>query len=155
MRLPYTMNYSTPDLTIHPPRSPRIQLGGVVALPRMIDKCRATLTGKNGEYHFNCPLDQRILNLFGVTAEAFQAEVATGAGDGDIWAWIQANSTTKPSEWEIIQWSEWQASRGPSDTDSREYFHDIHSKIGGKREDISNWFELLDLDYYVSFGGKA
>jgi len=56
------MNFSLPDLTIHPPRSARAQLGGICALPRLIDKCRATLAGKNGEYHFNCPLDQRVLS---------------------------------------------------------------------------------------------
>ena len=28
------MNYSTPDLTQHPPRSPRARMGGYVLLPR-------------------------------------------------------------------------------------------------------------------------
>ena len=47
------------DLTQHPPRSPRVRLGGYATLPRMLDKGRATIAGKNGEYHYNCPLDQR------------------------------------------------------------------------------------------------
>ncbi len=149
------MNFSLPDLTIHPPRSARAQLGGVPALPRLIDKCRATLAGKNGEYHFNCPLDQRVLSFLGVSAEDLQTEVSTGKSDGELWSWIQSHSTTKPSDWDIIQWSNWQSSRTPSDTDSREFFNGIHAKIAPQREDVGNWFDLLDLDDYVSFGGKA
>ena len=35
------MNYSTPDLSQHPPRSPRTRLGGYAHLPRLLDKARA------------------------------------------------------------------------------------------------------------------
>lgn len=149
------MNYSAPDLTIHPPRSPRILLGGLCVLPRMIDKARATVAGKNGEYHYNCPLDQRLLSFVGIDAEAFKAEVATGKGDGELLAWIMAHSTTKPSEWDIQQWTTWQLNRVPTDLEGREFFHGYHQKVGPHREDIANWSDLLDLDDYVSFGGKA
>ena len=44
--------------------------------------------------------------------------------------------------------------RAPGDVDSRDFFHETHSKIGSKREDIATWFDLLDLDDYVSYGGK-
>ncbi|MGA2555621.1 MAG: DUF5069 domain-containing protein, partial [Verrucomicrobiota bacterium] len=43
------------DLTQRPPRSPRVRLGGYVILPRMLDKGRAAINNKAGEYHFNCP----------------------------------------------------------------------------------------------------
>ena len=149
------MNFNSPDLTQHPPRSPRVQLGGYVALPRMIDKCRATLAGKNGEYHFDCPLDKRVLGFAGVTADAFKAEVAKGKGNGELLEWVAANSTTKPSEWEVEQWSAWQSARVVSDVETRDFFNSLHKKCGEKREDIATWFDLLDLDDYVSFGGKA
>jgi hypothetical protein len=54
------------DLTQRPPRSPRVRLGGYVILARMLDKGRATLAGKNGEYNYNCPLDQNFLNFTGI-----------------------------------------------------------------------------------------
>lgn len=41
---------SAPDLTQRPPRSPRVRLGGYAMLPRLLDKARASLTGKTGEY---------------------------------------------------------------------------------------------------------
>ena len=50
------MPLHTPDLTEQPPRSARVRLGGYVILPRCLDKGRATIAGKNGEYHFACPL---------------------------------------------------------------------------------------------------
>ena len=149
------MNFSQPDLTIHPPRSARVRIGGVVALARMLDKCRATLTQKNGEYHYNCPLDQRCLSFLGITAEALTQEAAKGSSDSEIWAWIQTNSTTKPTAWDVIQWSNWQETRTPSDVGSREYFHGIHQAVASGREDISTWFDLLDMDDFASYGGKA
>jgi len=56
------MPISAPDLTKRPPRSARVRLGGYVILPRMLDKGRATIAGKNGEFHYDCPLDLHFLN---------------------------------------------------------------------------------------------
>jgi hypothetical protein len=148
------MNYSDPDLTVHPPRSPRVRLGGIAILPRALDKCRATLAAKNGEYHYNCPLDQRCFSFLGIDADALKAVVATGKSDQEILEWVLSNSTTKPSEWEIEQWTIWQAGRGPTDVESREYFNGLHKGISTKREDINNWTDLLDMDDYATFGGK-
>ena len=61
------MSLHTPDLTKQPPRSPRVRLGGYVILPRMLDKGRATLAGKHGEYHYACPLDQGFWNSWALT----------------------------------------------------------------------------------------
>ena len=60
------MSLFTPDLTKYPPRSPRCRLGGYALLPRLLDKCRATLLEKNGEYHYNCPLDQQFFMFIGL-----------------------------------------------------------------------------------------
>ena len=72
------MNYHTPALTQHPPRSPRVRLGGYVILPRCLDKGRATIAGKNGEYHFACPLDTRFLEFVGIDPEELKKELAAG-----------------------------------------------------------------------------
>lgn len=143
------------DLTKHPPRSPRVRLGGYVILPRMLDKGRATLAGKNGDYHYACPLDQRFLDFTGVDPEALKKELAANKGDGEILEWIQVNAKHKRSDSEILAWSAWQEQRAPSDADSREYFNGLHKQAAPNREDIATWFDLLDVDDYVSFGGKA
>ena len=146
---------NAPDLTKQPPRSPRVRLGGYACLPRMLDKGRATIAGQNGEYHYNCPLDQRLLAFLGISAEALKKQLATGKGDGDILAWIEKNSKSHRNASEIAAWSTFAESRAPMDVEGRGYFNDIQTKYAPKREDISTWFELLDVDDYVSFGGKA
>jgi hypothetical protein len=149
------MPANPPDLTKRPPRSPRVRLGGYVILPRMLDKGRASIAHKNGEYNFACPLDQRFLEFTGIDAEALKKQLAEGKGDGEILEWINANSRTKPKPTDILAWSAMQEQRVPTDPESRAFFNELHSKVAQQREDIATWFDLLDLDDYVSFGGKA
>jgi len=147
------MSLHTLDLTKFPPRSPRVRLGGYVILPRMLDKGRATVAGKNGEYHYACPLDQRFLEFVGVDPEALKKEL--GKGDGEILEWIEKNAKYKRSPVEIAAWSVVAEQRVPMDLESRDFFNGLHKQAAPQREDIATWFDLLDLDDYVSFGGKA
>lgn len=149
------INFHAPNLTQHPPRSDRVRIGGYVILARMLDKGRATLAGTNGDYHYDCPVDKRFLEFAGVDAGELKEQLAAGAGDGQILAWIEAHSTTKPSAAQIEVWSTHQEQRSPGDLDSREFFSSVHKGAGPEREDITTWFDLLDLDDFVSFGGKA
>jgi hypothetical protein len=120
----------------------------------MLDKGRATIAGANGEYHYACPLDQRFLEFAGIDPEALKAQLAEGKGDGEILAWITWNSKNKPGEPAIEAWSAMAERRAPADIESRGYFNELQSKAGPSREDIVTWFDLLDLDDYVTFGGK-
>jgi hypothetical protein len=125
------------DLTQRPPRSPRVRLGGYSLLARMIDKGRATAIGKNGEYHFNCPLDQRILNFLGLDPDKLLAELKTGKGDGEILEWVTKNSRHQRNPWEVEQWSDYQDRRGPDgDVETLEFFTEYVSKLAKTREDI-------------------
>ena len=46
--------------------------------------------------------------------------------------------------------------RGPdSDVETLEIFTKYVSASSTIREDIKTWFEVLELDDYVTFGGKA
>ncbi|MBC8097753.1 MAG: DUF5069 domain-containing protein [Akkermansiaceae bacterium] len=149
------MAIQAPDLTKQPPRSARVRLGGYALLPRMLDKGRATINAKNGEYHYNCPLDQRFVIFVNIDPEALKKELEAGKGDGEILEWIQASAKNQRSESEIATWSLWQEQRAPDNPEGREYFNTLHKTAGPKREDIMTWADLLDLDDYVSFGGKA
>ena len=143
------------DLTQRPPRSPRVRLGGYVILPRMLDKGRAQLVGKNGEYKYNCPLDQRFISFTGIDPEALLSELRADKSDSEILAWINTNLPIKHSEYEIKSWSSWQESRVPSSVENREHMNEIQKNTAPSREDISGWFDLLDVDDFVTFGGKA
>ena len=153
---PRAATINAPDLTKRPPRSPRSRLGGYALLPRMLDKGRATLAGIHGEYHYNCPLDQRILSFAGIDPMKLLAELAKGKGDGEILEWVQANGKTKREPWEIQQWSDFMDRRGPdSDAETFQWFAEYVEKLTKTREDIKTWSDLLELDDFVSFGGKA
>jgi hypothetical protein len=151
----YIMAIQSLDLTKQPPRSARVRLGGYVILARCLDKGRASINGKNGEYHFACPLDQHVLEFLGVDAEALKKELEAGKGDGEIIEWIQANAKHKRTGSEIAAWTAYHNERAPSDVEGREYLNGIHAKVAPKREDISTWFDVLDVDDFVSYGGKA
>lgn len=143
------------DLTQQPPRSPRIRIGGYVLLARMLDKGRAVINGKNGEFKFNCPLDQHFLNFVGISGEDLRKELEKGKSDAEILEWVQQNAKNKYQPHEIEAWSRYQEQRGPSDVEMREFFHKYHTQVAPHRKDIATWFELLDVDDYVTFGGKA
>jgi hypothetical protein len=148
--IPYT------DLTLRPPRSPHLRLGGLVILPRMLDKGRALLAGKNGEYTYNSGTDHHLVNFLGFDADALSKELATGKGDGEILEWIVANSKNPRSPWEIEAWSAHFDRRGPdSDAETLALFAGYVGKFTTTREDVKTWFAALDLDDHVSFGGKA
>ena len=113
---------NAPDLTQRPPRSPRVRLGGYVILPRILDKGRAAIAGKNGEYNYACPMDHRFLDFVGINPDALKKQLAAGMGDGEILQWIQKNAKHKHSEPEILAWSAYHDQRPPADIESREFW---------------------------------
>jgi hypothetical protein len=147
------MSLHTPDLTKFPPRSPRVRLGGFVILPRCLDKGRALLAGKQGEYHYACPMDMRLLDFLGIDPEALKKELHKS--DTEVLEWITKNAKNKRTTPEILAWSEWQEFAAPDNPDSRDYFNGMHKAGAPNRKDITGWFDVLDMDDYVSFGGKA
>jgi hypothetical protein len=148
---------SFPDLTQRPPRSPRVRLGGYVLLPRILDKGRAAVAGKLGEYHYaGKGMDRHFFNFVGLDHTALKNEIAKGLSDGDLLAWINANAKTPRQPWEITAWSSYHEHRTPdSDAETIAYFAAEVAKSSKTREDICTWFDLLDLDDHCTFGGKA
>ena len=143
------------DLTLRPPRSPRVRLGGYCILPRMLDKGRAVIAGKQGDFKFACPLDQEFLQFVGVDPEKLREQLAAGKGDREILEWIVANQKNKRLPHEIEAWSCFHDRRSPGEAAKREFFHSIHKEMAPERTDIVTWFDLLDLDDYISYGGAA
>src|SRR6202011_3833856 len=101
------------DLTQRPPRSFRVRLGNYVILARMLDKGRATLAGKNGDYIYNSLTGQHLVKFLGFDPDALLKELATGKSDGEILEWVQAHSKTPRAPWEIDAWSAFMEKRGP------------------------------------------
>jgi hypothetical protein len=149
-----SVKLSNPDLTQHPPRSPRVSLGGYVHLPRLLDKARATGAGKNGEYHYNCPLDRQFFDFTGIDHDALLAEAKAGKSDSEMLAWVRSKTKRIPAE--IAAWSCWLDRHGPGGAEGHEWLAGVVKGDGGKdRDDIRSFADLLDLDDYVTFGGKG
>jgi hypothetical protein len=151
-----SVKYSSPDLTQHPPRSPRLRLGGYVLLPRILDKGRAALAGKLGEFHYaGKGMDRHFFNFVGLDHESLTKELAKGASDSEVLAWVHANARHQRQPWEIAAWSEYHVRRVPdSDNETLLEFADNVKKFTATREDINTWFDLIDIDDYCTFGGK-
>jgi hypothetical protein len=151
------MNTTTsPNLTQRPPRSPRVRLGGYVILARILDKGRAELAGTAGEYKYNNPMDRHWFRFTGVTPEVLREQLAAGLGDGEILAWLEEHAPLKRAPWEIQQWSAYHNERDPDgDVETLEFFAVRVGACSKTREDVKTWFDYLDLDDHVTFGGKA
>ena len=77
------------DLTLAPPRSPYAALGGLVFLPRTIDKLRAALPGgRLGLYKIG-GFSARMLEILDVDEASLRDAVAEADCDDDVLAWLQ------------------------------------------------------------------
>lgn len=147
------LNLSAPDLTQHPPRSVRVRVGGYAHLGRLLDKARAHLAGKASEYHYNCPLDKHFFAFTGIGHEEMLAAIKTAKSDSEIVAWVAAHTKRLPHE--IYQWSAWLEQVGPGGGEGHEWVSGVLKSVAPERNDVKSFAELLDLDDYVTYGGKA
>lgn len=127
------------------PRSPSETLAGYAHLPRMLDKCRATLAGTIGEYVYPCPMDQRLLDFAGITAEQLIDTVITGRTDAAVAAWLQQTAAPH-SPAEIDAWNQALLTRGPDTAEKWTYFRSVRDRLDPTRTDITSWADLLDLE---------
>ena len=81
----------TRDLSKQAPHSPRQRIAGFVIATRAVDKCRASLAGTLGEYHFDCPLDNMLFSFKGITADQFKAAVQAAKNYDEVGAWLVAS----------------------------------------------------------------
>ena len=137
------------DLKKDYPRSPRTTLAGYVLAGRSLDKCRATLAEINGEYHFNCPLDNIFFGFAGINGEEFKNFVATGADDDEVAKWIEEHATKRPRV-EIIKWNnDWRYKRiSELSDDIQEYMEDYIPENVPKKliPHIDYFFDIYDAE---------
>lgn len=135
------------DLTTDFPRSPRALLAGYVVAGRMLDKCRAVIAGTNGEYHFDCPLDNTFLDFAGITAAAFKEFVATGADDAAVADWIAANAKPRDRR-EIIRWNNQMRDRRLSDMpiELQEFLEGYIPTVIPPGKIVRVWFDVYDIE---------
>ena len=82
------------DLVNGIPRSPYESMHGIVFLPRAIDKVRAEIAGKLGDYISRTFFSGMLLEFLGIEPQGFVDAVAARDSDEEVWAWIKARMTT-------------------------------------------------------------
>lgn len=138
------------DLTKQAPHSPRDRVGGFVIAKRTVDKCRASLKGKLGEYHYDCPLDNVLFGFKEITGEQFKAAVKAAKTYEEIGVWLQSHGAKKTPA-EIKAWSDKvEANSIYNDPEKRAYFVENCTKLGLKPE-TSSTFDWLEADDRASF----
>ena len=129
------------------PRSPRATLGGYVLAARAVDKCRAVLVDWHGDYHSNCPLDQRWLNFAEIDYGDFRRLVANGATDDEIADWVEKNAKKRPRA-EIVAWNNKERDLRLSDLphELQEYMENYIQRYVPRNRVVYHWFDVYDLE---------
>ena len=138
------------DLNKQAPHSPRERLAGFVIASRTIDKCRASVAGKLGQYHYDCPLDNMLFRFKGITADQFKGAVQIAKDYEAMGIWLHANGTLKTAD-EIKTWSdEMEASSLIKNPDKRDYFIENCHRLGLNPQ-MNSTFDWLEADDRESF----
>lgn len=143
-----------PDLTRRAPHSPRDRVAGFALALRAVDKCRATLAGTQGEYHYGCPLDNLLFSFKGVTGDQFKAAVQASKHYEDVGAWLHANGTSRTPA-EVNAWSnETEAASLMRVPEKRAYFIQSCSQLGINPE-TNTTFDWIEADDRETFRRMA
>ena len=141
------------DLTKQPPHSPRDRLAGFVIARRTIDKCRASLSGKLGEYHYDCPLDNMLFGFKEITGDQFKPVVKAAKTYEEVGEWLLKNGARKSPE-EIKAWSDKvDAASLYSDPEKKDFFVEVCTALGLQPEKTTT-FEWLDADDRASYSSS-
>jgi len=132
------------DLTKDYPRSPREQLDGMMLLPRAIDKARAQIEGKLGDYaYYGCRFNLKLFNTLGVTEDEFLDSVRTAPDDDAMLEWIR--DYVRPEREKVTKMNDWVLHNEPANDKEREEFCDELEKIDPGNDSVNTWTDLVDL----------
>ena len=92
------------------PRRGREPMGRFLWLKRVFDKARAHAAGTIGDYIYPCPIDQSVMERWGITPPEFDRIVADYPDDDSIVAWAESSITQAQSDaansWVCVHWFE-------------------------------------------------
>jgi hypothetical protein len=143
----------TRDLTKQSPHSPRQRIAGFAIATRTVDKCRASLAGTLGQYHYDCPLDNMLFSFKGINGAQFKDAVRASKNYEDVGAWLQANGTAK-SPAEIKAWSdEMEAGSPMKNPEHRGRFIENCARLGLNPQ-MNTTFDWLEADDRETFRRK-
>lgn len=130
------------DLTNSFPRSPYDMIAGTVMIGRTKDKAVASNEGTLGEYHYNCPMDKKMFEFFGIDAETFAIKIKGLGTDEKVGEWIDAEFPKSKEEKDSF--NNKMRHGVPEDEDSKAWMKQQQEELG--RSDYSTYFDNIDAD---------
>lgn len=135
------------------PRSPKMLLGGIAHLGRLIDKITLRHAGQIQDYNYlTVGFDKYLIDFLQIDPKAFEQRVLTGGSDEELLAWVKTNGRTL-SDQDIAQWSQGILSSGPKDDVTRQRYQGRLQEIATKRgvpvtalPPASTWVDAIELD---------
>lgn len=135
------------------PRSPKVRLGDIAHLGRIIDKIRLRQAGQIQDYNYlTVGFDRYLLNFLELDASAFEQKVRDGGTDQEILDWVQAHMKNHSQE-EIAQWNQRIEASGPMDEAGKARFQQRLEDVAKKRgvpvatlPQVTAWSDLIELD---------
>ena len=124
----------------------RVKMEGYVHLARMIDKCRAVLAGTEGEYIYPCPMDDRLMEFAGITADQFTAAVKANPSDEARGKMVHPDGEGASSSRVGRAWNGMMLNRGPSSPQKQVKFKKFRDAVDPSRTDLTAWADLQDLE---------
>ena len=138
------------DLTKVPPRSPRVELGGLCMLPRMIDVARAKLPGGNiGDYQIGRGMSGVVLRHLEMSVDDFVECVRNAGDEEDVAAPLVKRKSDKENRMVSLRWRRVTVKDVPEDL--RESFERFY---GADLPPDKRVFDILEEDDAWAFGPK-
>ena len=135
------------------PRSPKIQVGGLAHLGRLIDKIHLRHAGKIQDYNYlTVGFDKYLLDLLQLKGDELEQRVLEGGTDEEIAAWVHEHGKPLTDE-DVRQWNEMVLHGGPQNEQAHQRFQAILADIAKARgvsvdqlPKISTWVDTIELD---------
>ena len=140
-------------MTTQYPRSPKVRLGGIAHLGRMIDKIRLRHAGRIPDYNYlTVGFDRYLLEFLELDGAALEQQVLSEGTDAELVVWVQAHMRKRSPE-EIAQWNLRIETSGPMDDAGKGRFQQRIKDIAHKRgvpvstlPPVSTWADVIELD---------
>lgn len=132
------------DLTTSYPRSVREKHLGLVQVARTIDKGKASLAGKLGEYRYDCPMDQHLFEFLSISGNDLLEAIKKGDAAADSYL---KTAIGKKNSADLEKFNHEWLEYGPAPgSDGEKYFLELRGQVAPDRTDVTAWADLLDLD---------
>jgi hypothetical protein len=135
------------------PRSPKVMVGGMAHLGRLIDKVRMRHDGHIQDYNYlTVGFDKYLMEFLQIAPEEFEQEVLASQSDADVVAWVKFHGRQLSDE-DLRQWNDRILLAGPKDDATRTRFQSRLGEVAAKRgvavKDLppaSTWVDIIELD---------